>query len=269
MTDTLLSVQNLGFSYGNRKIFENISFDIKPGTVTCLLGPNGCGKTTLIDCVFGYLQAEKGEVSVKGTDAGSITSKALARLAAYVPQHHEKHFPYSVSDVILMGRTAHLGFFEQPDEEDRLKVKHLLSQMGRLSLADRDYTELSGGETQIILILRALIQESPLIIMDEPTSHLDFKNELVLLEQIEELANTHGRGILMSTHSPNQALFLENRGMNVQVLLMDENGTLISGAPREVLTADNMARVYGIRTVQLYSGNSNFSSLVPLEILKR
>ncbi len=269
MSDSLLSIKNLNFSYGSRKILRDISFEIKPGTVTCLLGPNGCGKTTLIDCILGYLKPESGTIDLQGVSINSLSPKKLARLAAFVPQHHEKHFPFSVSDFILMGRTAHLGMFDHPNEDDRQKVYGLLSRMGRLSMADHDYSELSGGETQMVLIMRALIQESPLIVMDEPTSHLDFKNELLLLDQIEELAGEYGRGVLMSTHSPNQALFLENRGVDINVLLMDENGNIFSGSPKEVLTTENMASIYGIRAVQLSCGDSSCSSLVPLEILKR
>lgn len=266
--NTLLRVQNLSFSYGKNPVFSRLSFKMERGTVTCLLGPNGCGKTTLIDSILGFLSPQNGSVFLQNRNLNNLTPPEVARLAAYVPQHHEKHFPFSVLDVILMGRTAHLGFFDSPGADDREKVMELLARMGMSSLAERDYRELSGGETQIVLILRALIQESPLIVMDEPTSHLDFKNELILLEQIMAIAEDGDRGVLMSTHSPNQALFLENRGIDVNVLLMDEQGNILRGRPSEVLTIENMASLYGIRAARLSCPETAMSSLIPLEIMR-
>ncbi len=269
MSVPLLAVQDLRFSYGKKEIFSELNFDLSTGSVTCLIGSNGCGKTTLIDCITGYLNANNGKIMIEGKDISLLNARELAKLKAYVPQHHDKHFPFTVLDIILMGRTAHLGFLSRPSGKDRDKVRKLMIRLNMLELIDRDYTELSGGETQMVLILRALIQESPLIIMDEPTSHLDFKNELILLEQIGELAQEHNRGILMSTHSPNQALFLENRGVDVQVIMMNDQGAILKGTPSEILTVENMASVYGIKAVQLYESKSSFSSLVPLEVIRR
>ncbi|MBB6480397.1 ABC transporter ATP-binding protein [Spirochaeta isovalerica] len=264
----LLEARDLTFQYGERVVFSDLSLELEKGGITCLLGPNGCGKTTLIDTLLGFHSPVKGVIELGGRNLAEMKAREIARMAAYVPQTHEKHFPYSVADVILMGRTAHLGFFQAPGKEDREMVRDLLEKTGRLSLAERDYRELSGGETQIVLILRALVQESPLIIMDEPTSHLDFKNELVLLEMIHELAESRNRGVLMSTHSPNQALFLANRDLSVRVVLMDESGRLISGTPREILTVENMASFYGIKAVQLKNEEGNLTSLFPLEIIR-
>jgi len=263
----LLRARGLSFRYGERTIFSDLSLKLERGKITCLLGPNGCGKTTLIDTLMGFLSPLEGYIEMGGRNISSLKAAEIARMAAYVPQTHEKHFPFTVSDVILMGRTAHLGLFESPGRSDRQMVADLLEKTGRLSLADRDYRELSGGETQIVLILRALIQESPLIVMDEPTSHLDFRNELVLLEMIHELAEKRNRGVLMSTHSPNQALFLANRDLDVRVVLMDERGQLICGSPEEILTVENMAKFYGIRAIELGNEEGSLKSLFPLEII--
>ncbi len=242
----VLDVNNAAFSYDHHHIFRDICFQVGAGDIMCLLGPNGCGKTTLLDCILGVLKLDSGSIRFGAKDARTLQSHEIARIISYVPQHHTRHFSYSVLDVILLGRTAYTPFYASPTKKDIRIAESILSDMGLMELRDRDYTTLSGGESQLVLIMRALAQETPVIIMDEPTAHLDFRNELQVLETMVNLVRERGISIVMATHFPNHAFYLENNGIPVKVALM-ENG-LIShyGHPADVLNCENIQKVYGI-----------------------
>lgn len=245
----VLSVSGLSLSYdGAPPLLENVSFDIMQGRMYCLMGANGCGKSTLINCILGMHPAEKGSVFIAGRPAERMRPKELARMIAFVPQVHQRTFPYTVEDVVLMGRSAYSGAMSGPGESDRMKVRRMLERTGIIHLKDRPYTKISGGELQLVMLARALIQDTPLVIMDEPSAHLDFRNELIFLENAASLIREENKSVIMATHSPNQPFFFERMGIDVSVLAVSGRRLRFSGAPSEVLTEENISEIYGIES---------------------
>ena len=165
-----------------------------------------------------------------------------------------------------MGRTAYVGGFGTPDEEDKQITKRIMEQVGIAHLADRPYTQISGGEMQMVMLARALTQETPFILMDEPTAHLDLSNEMLFLEIVADFIGKEEKTVLMATHSPNQAFFLEMLGLNVRVALMNKGNLVAVGTPREVLTAEMIAEVYQVEGRILTDGQC--CQLMPLRTRK-
>jgi iron complex transport system ATP-binding protein len=215
------------------------------------MGINGCGKSTLIDCVLGANKPCAGTIEVFGQDAAHLPQHKLAQYVSYVPQVHEKTFPYTVAHIVEMGATARSRGFAGPDDSAKEQALAALERCGIADLAERPYTTLSGGQMQMALLARALVQASPIILMDEPTAHLDFANELVFLETLTELAAERGMSILMATHSPNHAFHLARSGVSTRVALMSGGKIVEVGAPRTTLTPQNLERIYGIRACVL------------------
>ena len=244
-----IDVAGVTFAYPGtgQPVLSGASLEARRGHVTCLMGVNGCGKSTLIDCVLGENRVSSGTISIDGEDAAGLSPEALARRVSFVPQVHERAFPYKVRDIVLMGRTAHIGLLGSPSEDDRAIVDDALRKCGIAHLADRPYTQLSGGETQMVLLARALAQQAPFVLMDEPTAHLDFKNELFFMETVVRLVREQGVGVLIATHSPNQAFYFEGKGVPTVCALMDAGRVRFVGAPSEVLTPENLRDLYGIR----------------------
>jgi len=250
-----MKIENAAFSYdGTRQIFHNINIHTVSGELFCLMGRNGCGKSTLLDCILGINRLQEGKILLDGRDMRTYKPMELARQISYVPQVHIKSFPYKVRQVVLMGRTAYLGNLGAPRAVDKQVVEQVLAEVGISDLADRPYTQLSGGEMQMVVLARALAQATPTIVMDEPTSHLDFYNELMFLEKVAHLVLDGKRSVVMATHSPNQAFFLENCGVPVRVGLMHQGQFYAVGSPRDILSTDNMHKVYGIESRLLQDG---------------
>ena len=239
--------------YGKNTVLQNIGIAVSSGEILCLLGPNGIGKTTLFKTMLGFLPALGGTISIDGKSLGALTQQETARYIGYVPQSHSPPFAFQVLDVILMGRTAHLGVFGQPEKKDREIVEQIIETLGIGALRDRLYTELSGGERQMVLIARALAQEPAFILMDEPTSNLDFGNQALVLEQILKLKD-RGIGVIMTTHYPEQVLLL-----NTRVTLIKKDKTVHTGTAKEVLTGENLRETYGIPVVVMEVAYQNRS----------
>jgi iron complex transport system ATP-binding protein len=210
------------------------------GEIFCLLGPNGIGKTTLFKTILGFLPILEGTIIIDGRDMARFSRQELARYIAYVPQSHIPPFAFRVIDVVVMGRNVHVSAFGKPGPRDYEAALEIMERLGISYLQDRFYTELSGGERQMILIARALAQEPVFLMMDEPTSNLDFGNQAIVLDQILKLAGKN-LGIIMTTHYPEQVLLLKTRA----ALLM-RNGEMLTGSARNVLTVQNLEETYGI-----------------------
>lgn len=252
---SILEVCQASFGYTERTVFEKINLTVDKGEIFCLLGPNGCGKTTLLDCILGLLKIKEGHITVNGINTAKVPPHLLARQVAYVPQIHKRTFPYRVLDVVLMGRVAYTGMFSTPDHEDQEIAEKALQSVGLLPFKDRLYTQLSGGEGQLVMIARALAQQTPIIIMDEPTAHLDFKRELTVLETIVQLVKKNGLSLVMATHFPNHAFYMDYHGIKTTVALMNNGHLAVIGDPDTVLTETNMRETFQINaSVLSYPG---------------
>jgi iron complex transport system ATP-binding protein len=239
-TPGALRTEDLAIGYGRSPVAAGISIEIAAGEVFCLLGPNGCGKTTLFRTLLGLLPPLSGTVRLDGCLLAELPRMAIARRIAYVPQAHTPAFPYSVTDVVLMGRAAHLGVFSQPGREDRRHVLAALAQLGIADLADADYSRLSSGQRQLVLIARALAGEADFVIMDEPTASLDYGNQARVLHRIRALAES-GIGVVLSSHDPDHVLAIGDRAA-----LMREGAILRQGRVDEVMDSPTLGAVYGM-----------------------
>jgi len=269
--ETLLAVRNLSFGYNKTDVLTDISFELQRGEILFLLGPNGCGKTTLLDCVLGFLKPRQGEIYLNGNNIKDIKAGQMARQMAYVPQSHEKTFPYTVLDIVLMGRASYVGAFSAPSRQDKAIAEDTLQMLGIYDLKDRPYTQLSGGEGQLVMIARALVQQTELIVMDEPTAHLDFKHEMVIMETIVDLVKKTGISILIASHFPNHAFYFENNQLCCKVALMNEHKFVDLDSPSEVLSEENLRITYDInaRLVScLIDGERQVNQIIPISTFK-
>lgn len=235
-----LEFRNLSCGYGQRRVVDSISLRLKVGEVVGLLGANGCGKTTLIKTILGLLPVQGGEILLDGKNIKNWTSAQIARVIGYIPQMHTPPFPFEVLDVVLMGRTAHIKPFSSPSPQDVKIAERALDMLNISYLRDRVYTEISGGERQLVLIARALAQEPRILIMDEPTASLDFGNQIKVLSHVKQLAGMN-IAVLMSCHFPEHAFIYSNRAV-----LLNEGRILHSGTPGETITAERLKTLYGI-----------------------
>lgn len=269
--DHIIEIKNGFFSYSDYPVFEDISLTVGKGEILCLFGPNGCGKTTLLDNLLGHLKLQSGSIIVNGEDIRSLDKAEIARRIAYVPQVHDKSFPFKVIDIVVMGRTPHIGPLSSPSDEDYKKAANAIEAVGIKHLQNRIYTTLSGGETQLVILARALAQDTPLIIMDEPASHLDFRHELILLELITKLVRENKKSVIMSTHSPNHAFYFENAGIPAKIALMHEKKIMASGSPDEIISQENMERIFNIRSrvFKNHLPDKGLSYIIPLKTIKK
>ncbi|OHB26605.1 MAG: ABC transporter [Desulfuromonadaceae bacterium GWC2_58_13] len=233
-----IEIRNLSFNYGRRPVLQNLSLAIQRGTLVALLGPNGCGKTTLLKLLLGLLPAQSGTVFFDHRPLPSLTRRERAARMAYVPQLHRPAFAYRVREVVLMGRMPHKRMLAPFSRRDHQLAEQALEKLGIGHLADRPYTEISGGERQLALIARALCQGAHTFILDEPTNGLDYGNQIRLLEQLAELAG-NGYTFILSTHVPDHALWVAG-----QAVLMHQGTILAEGPPDQVVTRANLGRLY-------------------------
>jgi iron complex transport system ATP-binding protein len=268
---SLIEIQGISFDYGQGNIFQDLSFQVDRGEIFCLLGPNGCGKTTLLDCLLGILKPEVGRILIDQKDISGLGPRKRARFMSYVPQRHDSTFPYSVLEMAMMGRAAYTDMFSSPSDRDREIAEDALGQVGIAHLRERPYTQLSGGELQLVMLARALAQESPIIIMDEPTSHLDFRHELIVLETITGLVHEKDISVIIATHFPNHAFYFEDSLAETRVAMLNDGGFLASGRPREVLNVDNIRKLYRIESNLIsfiYDNEKEQRRIIPIRTVK-
>lgn len=235
-----MQVEHLRCGYGNKNVVEDFSVEVESGEVLCILGPNGVGKTTLFKTILGHLPRQGGSIFLDGKETRTLTQKEQARLISYVPQGHGSPFAFTVLDVVAMGRIAHLDFFASPRKKDMEVAWNMLESLGITHLAGEVFTEISGGERQMVLIARALTQQPAFLMMDEPTSNLDFGNQVRVLKTVKKLA-AQGLGIIMTTHDPDQVF-----QCNANAVLMMRSRQILSGTAEEIVTEENMLKAYEV-----------------------
>ncbi len=233
------TVKNLSFSYPKRDVLHGVDLSLYPGEVVSLLGPNGCGKSTLIRLMLRLIEG-KGDIRLYGEPLYGYRHRDIAAHVAYIPQYHNVPFGYSVLDMVVMGRVSKLGFFTHPSRHDRDIARNALKRVGILSLSKRPFGQLSGGQKQMVLLARAIAQEVKTFIMDEPVNGLDYGNQMRLLGMILELAE-EGYTFLKTTHYPDHALMVSSR-----VVVMSEGKMIASGEAHEVITPQMLQSVYGV-----------------------
>ncbi|HET9910268.1 MAG TPA: ABC transporter ATP-binding protein [Anaerolineales bacterium] len=235
----MLKIKNLSVDYGPRRILHEISLDVQSGEVLALIGPNGAGKSTLIRAVSGVVPIAGGQVRTNGDDFASLAPLQRARYAATVPQAVSMPPAYTVWETVLFGRTPYLGFLGQPSRNDEEIARQALGRVSALPLADRRVGELSGGEQQRVLLARALCQSTPILLLDEPTAHLDLQYQVSLLELVHELAHKDNLAVLVALHDLNLAAHYADR-----VALMVAGKIKAVGRPQEVLQSKLIEEAY-------------------------
>jgi iron complex transport system ATP-binding protein len=257
-------VRNGCFSYGKGvAMLKDISFKLEPSSVTSVLGPNGAGKTTLLKCLLGLLRWDSGGSYIDGKAVDKMKHTELWRKIGYVPQAKLSAFAYSVLDMVLLGRGAHIGAFSKPRAADVKIALDSLDKIGIKHMRDKLCSRISGGELQMVLIARALAAQPELLVLDEPESNLDFKNQLIVLNTIRSLRDDFGISSLVNTHYPEHALSISDTGV-----ILQHNGTVICGPARKVLTEKNMERTFGV-TVKIHDVHMNcgcYTCVLPIAI---
>jgi len=236
----LVEIENLSGGYGGADVVNGVSCSADAGEILCLVGPNGCGKTTIFRLILGVLPASGGQIRISGKPIQSLSAKEMAHLVAYIPQHHAPVFAYTVLDMVIMGRAMRFSLFEGPNREDRDAAFAALEKMGISHLANQKAVELSSGQRQMALIARALCQEPKAFVMDEPGASLDYANQQLLMDAVTGLAEK-GYCVIMSTHSPEHPLSVGHK-----ILLMRQGRAAAFGKPDEVVTPETLEDIYDI-----------------------
>jgi iron complex transport system ATP-binding protein len=235
-----LSINKLSFNYAGFPILKDVEMSVNEGEVLSIVGPNGSGKSTLLKCINRILKTQQNTVLIDGKDAGKLNLKELSKIMGYVPQSSTSTFPFTVFDVVLMGRKPYIHW--NLSERDSEIVADMLDFLGISELAMRHFNELSGGEQQKVIIARALAQQPKLLLLDEPTSSLDIRHQLEILCMLKSLTEGGERSVVVSMHDLNLASRFSDR------MLMLKHGKIFAcGTPEAVLTEANIAAVYGIK----------------------
>lgn len=235
-----IEVRGLNFSYGTHAVLNNVSFTTNDGKLLFILGPNGVGKSTLFRCILGLLKGYEGEILVGGADARHIPARELAHMIAYIPQMHHATFNYTVLDMVLMGTAHQFNSISAPKQKEMAQAWSTIEMMGITELAEKSFLKLSGGEQQLVLIARALAQQARILLMDEPTSNLDFGNQLRVLKRIRQLAKS-GYTILMSSHNPQNAMLFAD-----QIIALYDGQIIVSGSPLDVMNEALLKKLYDV-----------------------
>jgi iron complex transport system ATP-binding protein len=255
----MIEARGLAFGWrADAPLGRDLDLTVAPGELVCLLGPNGGGKTTLLRTLSGLLAPLAGEVRLAGSPLAGLARAEIARRVAVVPQSHQVAFPFSVEEVVLMGRTSRLALLATPSRGDHVEVARRLEQLAIAHLARRPYNAISGGERQLVLFARALVQEPRAVILDEPTASLDFGNQLRVLQTMRDLARG-GLAVLASTHDPDHAFLVADRAV-----LLGRGGVLAAGRPEAVITPDSLRALYGVEIDVVRGGDGRVACMARL-----
>ena len=256
MATPILSVESISVHYGLRKVLREVSFEIATGSVVGLIGPNGAGKSTLIRTLSGVLPVSEGRVRVSGQPLEQLNASERARKIAVVPQARNLPPAFTARETVLLGRTPHLNWLGQTSPQDDVRVQAAMQRTDTLCLADRRVGELSGGEQQRLLLARAIAQAAPVLLLDEPTAHLDLQYQVSLLDLVRKLARKDGLGVLLAIHDLNLVARYADR-----VLLLVDGQVEAWGTPSEVLDPARLSRAYHT-PLQVYSAGPGCPSLI-------
>jgi iron complex transport system ATP-binding protein len=242
MNTSLIHLSEISFTYREEKntVLYDLTLDIERNSVTSILGPNGAGKTTLLHLILGWKRSPSGRILLRGEPISGYSRKAMGRIMGLVPQSEYISFEYSLLEYVLLGRAPHLGSLEMPSKKDFIIARESLETVGLAELAERPVTHLSGGERQLVMVARTLAQEPEIILLDEPTSHLDLANKIRLLGVLMELRD-RGVTIIFTSHEPDMAA-----SVSTHMALMRDGRIQYSGPVDEVLSGDHLSDVYGI-----------------------
>lgn len=258
-----VEVERLSFAYEEKPVLSDVSFTAGEGEFLSILGPNGAGKSTLFRCILGLQTRYTGAIRIGGTDTRRLSPREMAGLVAYIPQTSRPTFNYSVFDIVLMGASRSLPPFGAPGRTDNERCEWALEKTGISHLSQRCFHRLSGGEQRLVMIARALMQNAPILMMDEPTANLDYGNQLLVMRQAKALAR-EGYTVIQSTHAPEQSYLFSDR-----ILALSGGRIVKDGSPAEVLTAETVEALYGVGVQVLSLDNDRMRVCMPKEILGR
>ncbi|EHP89092.1 ABC transporter ATP-binding protein [Methanotorris formicicus] len=254
----MLKVENLNFEYSKSiEILKDITFSLKKGEICTLLGPNGSGKSTLLKCIDKLLRPKRGVIIVENENIDNLTEKELAKKISFLPQEHNSPFPYTVLDIVLMGRAPYIGMLSKPSKKDVKIAKRCIEIIGIGELMYKPYTQLSGGQKKLVLIARALAQEPKILLLDEPTNHLDFKNQYMVLSKMREIVKNNKLSSIITLHDPNLASIFSDK------IVMLKRGKIIGfGDVNEVMTLENLRKLYDM-DIEMPRINYNRKIILP------
>lgn len=235
----MVKIDNLSFAYPLKHVLKSVSFTLEEGKSIALLGRNGCGKSTLLKLMLALLSPDAGTITVNGKDLYAMKDKERASYIAYIPQYSADTFPSKVIDSIVMGKAASLSLFEKPSKKDYEEAERVLDYLGIENLKSRSTEKLSGGERQLVLIARALMQKAKILLLDEPTASLDYSNQIMVMETVNKLTK-EGYSALFSTHNPEQALMYAD-----SILILDDGVNEFVDNPESLLYSSRLSELYG------------------------
>ncbi len=257
-----LEISGLNAFYGKRQILHDVSFTAGDGRLLCLLGPNGVGKSTLFKAILKILPEYEGQIYLDGKDTSGLSVREMARRVAYIPQSSAPTFNYSVFDMVMMGMAAQLPGLGSPGRRQEEMVEDALDHLGISHLRDKGFSHISGGERQLVLIARAMVQEAHTLIMDEPTANLDYGNQILVLSQARRLTE-EGYTVIQSTHQPEQAFMFAD-----EIIAMKDGRVLEQGPPGAIIRRELIHKLYGVEVdVQSICGDS-MRVCVPMAALR-
>ncbi len=260
----ILEVENGCFGYPKQEeILTDINIKLEEGHILSVLGPNGIGKTTLLKCMIGLMPWSRGRSLLAGKDIRTLKSKEIWNMISYIPQTHGFSFSYTGLEMVMLGRSSHLGLFGQPGHREIEMAEAMMEKVGITRLADKDCNRMSGGELQMVLIARALINEPKLIILDEPETGLDFHNQILVLNMVEKLAHEENIGAIMNTHYPTNAMSIAD-----EALMMNRKGDRFYGPTGDILNESNISKSFDVNVVvdEIMYQNRTIRSVVPVSL---
>jgi len=231
-------VKDLCFSYGSQAVLNQLSFTVQSGEFLSILGRNGAGKSTLLRCMLGLNPKYTGTIMMDGKDIKTLSNSQLARHIAYIPQAHYQAFSYSVFTMVLMGTSSQVSALSSPGSAQKKRAEDALARVGIARLAKKSFAHISGGERQLVLIARALAQDAKTLILDEPTAHLDYGNQLRVMQQLRSLVDD-GYTVISSTHSPEHAFLFSHH-----VLVLKDGTAWVFGLPSDTITSGLIKELY-------------------------